>query len=1163
MKRLLLTCFALLATVTIYSQQWYHTYLSHARDANAVKVLAKDAIIVGGGNEWNDSIQTLLRSSSYGMFWDINPTDNISSWIKSVAFIDTSTGFAVGYNGKMLRTANGGRTWSFGSSPILRHLNKVIYADATTLYAVGGFPAADSIQTVLKSTDGGLNWTVAYDQLGPWLKSVYFFDATTGIAVGDSGTILKTTNGGTVWAPVSSPVVRNFTDITFVNATTGFISGGKRGSPAQQTILTTTDGGDTWSVALDITGPALNAVTFLDALNGYVVGDSATVLSTTNGGVNWNPVVIAGANAYAQFNAVDFLAPDFGVIGGKGGDVFVYTNSSLPAVVTGGSNFIDTSSVYVFADINTHGVPAQYSFIYSTDSAFSSAQATWPVVVVSDSLTSVTEHLMGLTAHTKYYYYVEAASLDGPVDGSIRSFVTTAPAYTFQTSGTTNATNTSVTLMGEVNKLPSVTNLYFDYGTTPQLGQTIAASPAVVNDTLAHTVTAQLSNLNPFVVYYYRLRGVSGAQTYVGNVYNFTLGVIYTTLQTDTATNVAPTTATLNATVFNFRVPASFDFEYGTNPQFGNSIAATPATINDTLTHHLIANITNLQPYTAYYYRVKATTGSGTFWGASQVFYSGLASGVFETRTATNTLPGAATLNGYVSGLSATTTLEFEYGPTPALGTTVPAGTISDNLPHAISVPVTGLTVNGIYFYRIKGTIAGSTLTGVTKQVFAGRSEVPNWDFQNWTSETTAVPLHWNMVSKNFERIAGHSGNYALKLNADNLCLLGVFGDNLIGGQAFSSRPDSLIAYLNYAVEPGDSAVLLLVLAKGGVPVSQQFYMFGGSTFGTFKRFALPITYSSAVVPDSLTIGFVSTNPFASTYNSHPTSFIAFDDLSFSPASQPILNGNMEQWIDYPYEQADEWHHPLFIGIDSADFSQPEVRKIIHTLPDDYAVEITPATLNGTAFPSDFSNIMKVMGPDVHGSPVLAKHQTLNGYYRYFPVPGDTMSISVTLYANGQDVAGGQLNSGDTVADFTPFEITLNYMNPNAVPDSAVFALGPVRGKVAKGLSRLAVDKLSFDGFAGIDTTNALAKVDEEIKAFYLFPNPANNRLNLVFNKELDKGVVMKIVSLTGQIVKEFTIPQGSNQYEVALDVLQPGMYIALITNGGHPSSKRFLIIRP
>ncbi len=1163
MKKLLLAVIGICSLLTGFSQQWYHTYLSHARDANAVKILAKDAIIVGGGNEWNDSIQMLLRSSSYGMFWDINPTDNISSWIKSVAFIDTSTGFAVGYNGKMLRTANGGRTWSFGSSPILRHLNKVVYADANTLYAVGGFPAADSIQTVLKSTDGGLNWTVAYDQLGPWLKSVYFFDATTGIAVGDSGVILKTTNGGTVWTPVSSPVNRNFTDITFVNASVGFISGGRRGSPAQQTVLTTTDGGDSWSVSLDATGPSLNAITFLDAQNGYAVGDSATCLTTTNGGLNWTAVVIPGANNYAQFNAVDFLAPDFGVIGGKGGDVFLFANSSLPDVVTGGSNFIDTNSVYVFADINTHGVPAQYSFIYSTDSAFSSAQATWPVVVVSDSLSEVTEHLMGLAGNTKYYYYIEAASLDGPVDGSIRSFVTTAPSYTFLTTGTNNATDSSVTLNGAVNKLPGSTTIYFDYGTTPQLGLSIAASPAVINDTLAHTISAQLNNLNPYVTYYFRMRGVTSGQTYLGNVYNFTLGAIYTTLQTDTATNVAPTAATLNATVFNFKVPASFDFEYGTNPQFGNSIAATPATINDTLTHHLTANITNLQPYTAYYFRVKATTGSGVFWGASQVFYSGLASGVFETRTATNTLPGAATLNGYVSGLSAATTLEFEYGPTPALGSTVSAGSVSDNLPHVISAPLTGLNVNGVYFYRLKGTIAGSTISGATKQVFVGRSEVPNWDFQNWTTETDPVPLHWNMVSKNYERIAGHSGNYALKLNADNLCLMGIFGDNLIGGQAFSSRPDSLIAYLNYAVEPGDSAVLLLVLAKGGVPVSQQFYMFGGSTLGSFRRFALPITYSSAVVPDSLTIGFVSTNPFSSTYDSHPTSFIAFDDLSFTPASQPILNGNLEQWIDYPHEQPEEWHHPLFIGIDSADFNQQEVKKIIHALPDDYAVEITPATLNGSAFPSDFSNIVKVMGPDVHGSPVLAKHQTLNGYYRYFPVPGDTMSISVTLYANGQDVAGGQLNSGDTVADFTPFEITLNYMNPNAVPDSAVFALGPVRGKVAKGLSRLAVDKLSFDGFAGIDTANALSGLTEDIKAFYLYPNPANNRLSVVFNKELDKGWGMKLVSLNGRIMKEIALPQGIVQQDIDLSELQQGMYIALITNGGKPISKRFLIIRP
>ena len=50
---------------------------------------------------------------------------------------------------------------------------------------------------ILKTLNGGITWTL--DSSGTWntLNSVFFTDSTTGYIVGLAGTILKTGNGGT------------------------------------------------------------------------------------------------------------------------------------------------------------------------------------------------------------------------------------------------------------------------------------------------------------------------------------------------------------------------------------------------------------------------------------------------------------------------------------------------------------------------------------------------------------------------------------------------------------------------------------------------------------------------------------------------------------------------------------------------------------------------------------------------------------------------------------------------------------------------------------------------------------------------------------------------------------------------------------------------------
>ncbi len=95
-----------------------------------------------------------------------------------VSFTDANTGTAVGFDGTILRTTNGGTTWTSQTSGTTNHLYGVSFTDANTGTAVG----VDG--TILRTTNGGTTWTLQTSGTTNHLYGVSFTDANTGTAVG-------------------------------------------------------------------------------------------------------------------------------------------------------------------------------------------------------------------------------------------------------------------------------------------------------------------------------------------------------------------------------------------------------------------------------------------------------------------------------------------------------------------------------------------------------------------------------------------------------------------------------------------------------------------------------------------------------------------------------------------------------------------------------------------------------------------------------------------------------------------------------------------------------------------------------------------------------------------------------------------------------------------
>jgi hypothetical protein len=118
---------------------------------------------------------------------------------------------AVGAFGKILRSADGGSTWTsvapswvegYTDQGLEPHLYDVAVAPDGAITCVGEFGL------VLRSDDGGQSWSV----LHKGDASLFALDVTgagIGYAVGQGGVILRTTDGGATWSDVPSGSTAN------------------------------------------------------------------------------------------------------------------------------------------------------------------------------------------------------------------------------------------------------------------------------------------------------------------------------------------------------------------------------------------------------------------------------------------------------------------------------------------------------------------------------------------------------------------------------------------------------------------------------------------------------------------------------------------------------------------------------------------------------------------------------------------------------------------------------------------------------------------------------------------------------------------------------------------------------------------------------------------
>jgi len=232
----------------------------------------KEMYFINGLTGFAISGSALVKTTNAGTTWTPVGMDDI--W--SFDFVNEVTVFGTGSTGRLFKSTDQGATFeNFNPSVTYDNYNDIHFPTSTTGYAVTWEGE------IIKTTDAGYNWSVISSGQFPRVLSVWFTDAVTGYIV-TGNNAYKTSDGGITWSELFINIQGNYCkEVMFVNQNTGFIS-----CESDGLILRTDDAGNTWNPIFESDNPWPRAMHFIDADTGFVALDHS-VMRTYDGGQTW------------------------------------------------------------------------------------------------------------------------------------------------------------------------------------------------------------------------------------------------------------------------------------------------------------------------------------------------------------------------------------------------------------------------------------------------------------------------------------------------------------------------------------------------------------------------------------------------------------------------------------------------------------------------------------------------------------------------------------------------------------------------------------------------------------------------------------------------------------------------------------------------------------
>ncbi|MGA2623602.1 MAG: YCF48-related protein [Bacteroidota bacterium] len=256
---------------------------------------------------------TVIKTTNGGLTWQVEfNVAGVTGQLLGTQFVSASTGWAVGEGGTVLKTSDAGETWYLQNISTANDLYAVDFISPDTGWVAG------LNGVVFGTTDGGSNWIPETTGTNANLYSLQFVNSRVGWVSGAAGTILRTTDGGRSWLGLFPNTKRPLFSLSFVTDSVGWAAG------TLGTILKTTDAGITWKSVGSDSVVSVYAIQFVSKLVGWAVGGVGMIRKTTDGGSTW---VIQPSGTYNDIYGIRFVSPTTGWLVGDAGFILSTTNA--------------------------------------------------------------------------------------------------------------------------------------------------------------------------------------------------------------------------------------------------------------------------------------------------------------------------------------------------------------------------------------------------------------------------------------------------------------------------------------------------------------------------------------------------------------------------------------------------------------------------------------------------------------------------------------------------------------------------------------------------------------------------------------------------------------------------------------------------------------------
>lgn len=270
-------------------------------------------------------------------------------------FVSPDEGWAVNSNGQIIKTEDGGRSWTQQHADASAYLRCVGFAGNRI-----GWVGSISATKRMFATRDGVHWSLV-ENLPPAPRKVCGLSVVNDKVVYGSGTndprdapaILKTTDGGATWTMIDMRAHASLlVDIHFDTPDRGWVVGGRAtvsGQPVtramvQPVVLFTQDGGASWTdLVPDKSAFPMGEwgwkIFFVDDRVAFVSLENFTagaILKSTDGGATWRRMKINDQQQNTNLEGVGFISEQVGWVGGWG-------NTS--STVNGGENWANANEV--------------------------------------------------------------------------------------------------------------------------------------------------------------------------------------------------------------------------------------------------------------------------------------------------------------------------------------------------------------------------------------------------------------------------------------------------------------------------------------------------------------------------------------------------------------------------------------------------------------------------------------------------------------------------------------------------------------------------------------------------------------------------------------------------------------------------------------------------